>query len=821
MLEKRLSQLCARDTLSKLFPPAAEGEGVFFNNDKTLGACFVGLPLPGGSQATRDKLIGLLNIDFPPDTLINYTYFSMPQIQGWTGIYRKARAESRYEPTSRFARDSFARRAAFVEDQATRVESAIDRTYAPPNDALLILTIKCPLANSSQDGPPGHDEFQRFADTIEKCSETLSTANIKLTRLTGETYLSQIRLFFDPFSPVDGSYNSDIELREQILGPTTVVDAKEKSWITVNDDVHIKVMSIKRLPKKMAISNMNYLVGDPAGVTSQFQVPFFVSTTIYLPDAASLRGSIMKKFQTVNYQAFGPMVKFIPKLGLRKEGFDTLVQDLDQNGKPCMMSMTVGLYGKDKKQVSRMAGMVSGHYQAYDLVMGEETRLHLPVFFNAIPMMASAESIKGTHRFWTMGVKHAVNFQPVFGDWRGTGTGGTHLLQTRRGQPLLFDFWDSPTNYNWVLTAGSGSGKSFTAQGIVQDLLSAGVKVWLFDNGYSYLKLAKLNNGEFITVRGDSKYCFNPFTLVQDLSDEMEQLKTLLATMASPNEGLSDDERTFIGEAIKGQFDRCGNAMEINDIVEYLNAQEQPIAKMLGRRLQPYTSNGEYGHLFSGQNNIDLSNDFIVLEMIELAGRPVLQRIILMLLMQRINFEAFRGDKRRKKSIILEEASEFLKNDESGSLGSFMAECARRIRKEEGGTGVITQDIDDLYASTSGKAIVKNSAWKLIMRQEPEAIEAVRANRQIVLDDYGYELMRSVHTIPGKYSELMIVGPKELGYGVARFVTDKFSTAVYSTKGRARTDIIQDMDAGRDPVEAVEAYLANEARNAQESAIAA
>lgn len=812
MLEKRLSQLCDRDTLSKLFPPSAEGDGVFFCNDKTLGACFIGLPKPGGDEGTRDKLIGLLNIDFPADTVINYTYFSMPQIQGWTGVYRRARAASRYEPNSTFARDSFARRAGFIEDQAEKVHSAIDRSYAPPNDAILILSIKCPLQNQTSEGPPDREELQRFQDTIEKCSENLNTAGFNFERLIGETYLPQVRLFFDPFTKIDDSYNEDIELREQILGPTSVVDSTEKSWITVNDDVHVKVMSIKRLPKRMALSNMNYLVGDPGGVTSQFQLPFFVSTTIYLPDSSSLRGSIMKKYQTVNYQAFGPMVKFIPKLGLRKEGFDIMVKELDQGGKSCMMSMTVGLYGKDKTQVSRMAGMVSGFYQTFDIKMAEESRLHLPVFYNALPLMASAESIKGTRRFWTMGVKHAVNFKPIFGDWRGTGLGGAHLLQTRRGQPLLFDFWDSPTNYNWVLTAGAGAGKSFAAQGIVQDLLSMGVKVWLFDNGYSYMKLAKLNKGEFISVRADDKYCFNPFSLIHDLADEMEQLKTIVAAMASPNTGLTDDEMTFVGEAIKGQFDRFGTTMQIDHVAEYLNKQDHPVAQMLGRRLQPYTSNGEYSALFNGENNLDLSNDFIVLELIELANRPVLQRIILMLLMQRINYEAFRGDKKRKKQIVLEEASEFLKNDASGSLGAFMAECARRIRKEEGGTGVVTQDIDDLYASASGRAIVKNSAWKLIMRQEPESIAALKDKRQIILDDYGYDLMRSVHSIPGKYSEIMVIGPKELGYGVARFVTDKFTQAAYSTKGRARTDIMEDIERGRDPVEAIEAFLASETK---------
>ena len=49
-----------------------------------------------------------------------------------------------------------------------------------------------------------------------------------------------------------------------------------------------------------------------------------------------------------------------------------------------------------------------------------------------------------------------------------------------------------------------------------------------------------------------------------------------------------------------------------------------------------------------------------------------------------------------------------------------------------------------------------NSQFKVFLRQEPEVIEKVRANKQFDGNKTDFELLKSIHTIKGQYSELYI-----------------------------------------------------------------
>lgn len=63
-------------------------------------------------------------------------------------------------------------------------------------------------------------------------------------------------------------------------------------------------------------------------------------------------------------------------------------------------------------------------------------------------------------RYRTLAARHAVVLLPVFGDWKGTGTPVVNLL-SRNGQLMDLALFDSQGNYNAVVAASSGAGKSF------------------------------------------------------------------------------------------------------------------------------------------------------------------------------------------------------------------------------------------------------------------------------------------------------------------------------------------------------------------------
>jgi hypothetical protein len=93
---------------------------------------------------------------------------------------------------------------------------------------------------------------------------------------------------------------------------------------------------------------------------------------------------------------------------------------------------------------------------------------------------------------------------------------------------------------------------------------------------------------------------------------------------------------------------------------------------------------------------------------------------------------------------------------------------------------IITQSVNDLYRNAAGRAIVENSANMYLLGQKAEVIEGMKQDRRLPLSDGGYELLKTVHTLPGAYSEIFFI--TEMGSGIGRLIVDPFKRILFSTK---------------------------------------
>jgi conjugal transfer ATP-binding protein TraC len=66
-----------------------------------------------------------------------------------------------------------------------------------------------------------------------------------------------------------------------------------------------------------------------------------------------------------------------------------------------------------------------------------------------------------------------------------------------------------------------------------------------------------------------------------------------------------------------------------------------------------------------------------------------------------------------------------------------------------------------------------------------------------------------VHTLPGKYSEIMIKR-SENDWGVVRLITDRFTQVLFSTKGEERNAILDAIEHGENVTTAIEAFIAGQ-----------
>lgn len=795
-----------RSSPQQTFPVVAYEDGMVFIEDTErrsyYGACFIGSPAIGISDTMMGQIRSVISANFPANTFLQFVQLSMPDIDIYVDTWEERKVESCV--TMRHIRedqrdlmlDAIQEQSRFF--RAGKDTPHIRSTGMKLHTVIQVAAIKIPVSAS-----PTDEDMARCIELIEKFEQGMATAGLPLQRAGADEYLWLMRRCFDPYSSEAPWYDEARELREQILDPGFSVDCMSPAEMTLQTskgDLHMRMLSPRRLPFHMHIGFMNLFQGDPAGINNQLPIPWMLSFSMHLPDRNKKRNWFEQKFKAITFQASqGNIVKWVPRLAAKRDDIDTIKQELDNGGVPCEMNVSMTLFSRDRSELNRISSQLSTYLSGYQLDMVEDREILWPMFWNALPLFPSDTSILNLGRYWSMSVRQAMQFMPITSEWCGTRMGATLLLETRRSQPFTFDLYDSATNYNALVFAQSGAGKSVFLNYMVTNYLTEGARVWIVDIGRSYYKLAKALNGEFWSFNENSNICLNPFTNISDIDDEMDLLVALLAKMASPNDGLDAYRMARLQEAIKAVWSNKGPRMTVSDVAQWMDRQEDERIVDIAKMLYPFTMHGQFGMWFEGENNLNFGSNLIVLELEELEQKPVLQQIVLMILMSKIQHDMYltMGDNLKKIAVFDESWALFA----DPGVAKFLNHAFRRFRKYNGACVVAVQNIADFYTHEQMGAVAANAATKIIMNQLPESVDRAISSGQLALDPYGVSQLKTVHTVPGAYSELMFLSGG--AWSVARLVLPEFLNVLYSTKGAERTRIIEAVENGIPVKEAI------------------
>jgi len=462
------------------------------------------------------------------------------------------------------------------------------------------------------------------------------------------------------------------------------------------------------------------------------------------------------------------------------------------------------VFSRDSDNAARSASSLRTHFQMHGFEIHEDTHAHAPFFLMQLPLMPEVEAVNKTLRYYTMTVAQACQLPPVIGEWKGSGRKAALVFSGRRGQVMLYDLFDSQTNYNGVIAAESGAGKSFLANDFIVSYLQQGAKLRVIDQGRSYEKLCESIDGEYIEFDDERPICLNPFTHVKDIDEEMDLLAVIIAKMASPSGGFNDWQISQTVQILKELWDLFGNKTTITDVAERFTAhgEENNDDRRyidIGQQLFQFTRHGTYGKYFDGDNTLDYNNNLVVLELDNLRGKKDLQQVVMLQLIAQLQTECYLGDRTVPKVIIIDEAWELF---EDPMVARFLEGAYRRFRKYNSACVVVTQSLDDLYNSASGDAIAKNSANVIVLRQNSEAIEGLYKSERFKIGEYGFNMLRSLHTERGQYADMLLRQGE--AWGVARFVVDRYTQLLYSTTPDDVMAIQAFRDRGMSVKEAIE-----------------
>ena len=567
------------------------------------------------------------------------------------------------------------------------------------------------------------------------------------------------------------------------------------------------MLSAKKLPDLAYFGDAITYIGDISGGNSNIKENYMIVTNIFFPDPENMKSTLDRKRQFAVNQAYGPMLKFVPVLADKKEGFDVLYDSMKEGQKPISISYSMIIFAPTKERADAAAMSARNIWRETRFDLMEDRFVLLPMLINNLPLCTDRESVKDLFRHKTMTTEQAAVLLPIFGEWKGTGTYHASLL-SRNGQLMSLSLHDSNTNKNLVIAAESGSGKSFLTNELIFSYLSEGAQVWVIDAGKSYQKLSDLLKGDFVHFEEGTGVCLNPFELVQNYEDEEDAIVSLVSAMASAKGNLSEWQVSALKQVMTDVWEEKGQKMKVDDIADRcLEEHQDQRLKDVGMQLYPFTSRGSYGKYFAHDNNVSFQNQFTVLELDELQGRKHLRQVVLLQLIYQIQQEVFLGERNRKKVVIVDEAWDLLKE---GEVSVFMEHAYRKFRKYGGSVVIATQSINDLYENAVGRAIAENSASMYLLGQTEETVESVKRSGRLTLSEGGFNILKTVHTVQGIYSEIFI--KSKTGMGVGRLIVGDFQKLLYSTDPGDVDAIDQYVKRGLSIPDSIRAVMQDRAR---------
>jgi type IV secretory pathway VirB4 component len=296
---------------------------------------------------------------------------------------------------------------------------------------------------------------------------------------------------------------------------------------------------------------------------------------------------------------------------------------------------------------------------------------------------------------------------------------------------VTWDRW-ALDNYNSVILARSGSGKSYLAKLELLRSAYAGIEAIVIDPEDEYSRLCQAVGGTLIRI-GQPGVRLNPLDIPPDAAEPDTLIRralfahTVVAVLLGAQ--LSPAERAALDTAVITAYDRAGintdpatwerPAPLMRDLTQALTGSADQAGHSLAARLAPFVT-GSWSGLFDGPSTISPAGHLIVFSLRDMPEelRPAGTLLTLDAAWQKI---ASPRD-RRPRLVTVDEGWLLMQQPEGAR---WLYRLAKSARKYWAGLTVITQDAKDMLGSDLGQAVVANAATQILMRQSPQAIDDI------------------------------------------------------------------------------------------------
>ena len=365
----------------------------------------------------------------------------------------------------------------------------------------------------------------------------------------------------------------------------------------------------------------------------------------------------------------------------------------------------------------------------------------------------------------------------------GHSTGVPLGFNKQTGTPILFDnFHPSLTNYNMVIFAKSGAGKSVTMKTLIsRSSVLMGIESLALDAEGEYRIVAESLGGINVVLSPNSSTVINVFDVetevvkdeitgrerqVLNIENKVEDVTQALLTMArgsTRSKEVNEITKQIISEAVAEEYASLGIRNNPESLYEasgdsasgqlfkrrkamptigswyrriIIKARENTnpdynfhysyLVKVMKQYIREYDGQMAY---FDGQSTFELLDGapFINLDISQLEerfARPLAQQILLSWIWEKyVKKNSEDRGKARKKRVIVDEAWMLLPYPEAVD---FLNTMARRARKRNVSLAIISQRFQDFYEKPEAQAVLTSSDTKLFLAQDKAEIQYLK-----------------------------------------------------------------------------------------------
>ena len=396
-------------------------------------------------------------------------------------------------------------------------------------------------------------------------------------------------------------------------------------------------------------------------------------------------------------------------------------------------------------------------------------------FQSNMPLMK--DSLRRTHTFDRNSMATVFPFTTSeIGHLTGVPLG----INKQTGVPILFDnFHRDLVNYNMVVFAKSGAGKSVTMKTLIsRSSVLMGIESLALDAEGEYRAVAEALGGINVVISPTSKTVINLFDVeiehvkdeitgkerpVLNVENKVEDVTQAILTMArgsTKSKEVNELTKQIIAETVADEYMRCGITSDPNSLFkENINTlkgnlyKEKKLMPTIGswyKTLEKKSKENEdknyqfhYSYLlkvmkqyvrelggqmayFDGQSTFELLEHvpFINLDISQLEerfARPLAQQILLSWIREKyVKKNSEDRTKATKKRVLIDEAWMLLPFEEAVD---FLNKMARRARKRNVSLAIVSQRFQDFYESEAAQAVITSAETKLFLAQDKAEIE--------------------------------------------------------------------------------------------------